>query len=772
MYLKRLEINGFKSFAQKTVLDFLPECEVGEDASSRRCGITAIVGPNGSGKSNVADAIRWAIGEQSAKQLRGKKSEDVIFAGSSTKARLGQASVSLSFDNHDQRIPLEFNEVTVTRRLYRSGESEYLINGARARLMDVVDLLAKAGIGKDSHCVITQGMSDSVLHATPLERRAIIEEAAGVKPYQIEKERSLRKLESTRENLAQVRLLVREIEPHLKNLKRQAERASQARELADTLRRKQMTLYGLEWRAFEGERQTAREALGVLEREVSELEKRSAELEEAFSREAERVEDQSLERTIESELARLRDEDNQALRELTLTEGRLEMEREKRAPREIIESIPVDLQYVRERLSEVREAQATLIERLTVVEDLSELQELRELARVIETRLHELHEDAGQGTKVTKRTVTLEGEALAESDRRLRELEAAEAKHRATLETTQSKISEQAGALEAARAAAKAARENFFRLEHEARTAQSTLNTLKDRLNETRVTLARAEVHEEDLRRLVSEELHSRPEELIVDGEFSSLSKERLEKDVLRLKVQLEEVGGIDPLVTQEYTETEERYAFLTQESADLEQACLSLEKVVAEMDQKISSAFESAFDSINRHFEKYFKLIFNGGRAELSRVNIRSRARSKEEGLGEGEEEGLEPEEGLVQVGVDITACPPGKKIASLSMLSGGERSLTSLALLFAIIAHNPPPFAVLDEVEAALDEANSRRFSRLLQEFSGRTQFVAITHNRETMREASLLYGVTMGEDGVSKILSVRLDQIGQGGKVTASV
>lgn len=771
MYLKRLEINGFKSFANRTVLDFLPECEVGEDTASRRCGITAIVGPNGSGKSNVADAIRWAIGEQSAKQLRGKKSEDVIFAGSSTKARLNQASVSLSFDNHDQRLPLEFNEVTVTRRLYRSGESEYLINGSRARLMDVVDLLAKAGIGKDSHCVITQGMSDSVLHATPLERRAIIEEAAGVKPYQIEKERSLRKLESTRENLAQVRLLVREIEPHLKHLKRQAERASQAKEMADTLRRKQMTLYGREWQAFEAERTDARAALGTLEREVEGLERRSAEVEAALAEESRRVEDQSLERTIESELARLHEEDNRALRELTLTEGRLEMEREKRAPREVVESVPVDLRYVRERLAEVREAQAKLIERLATVEDLSELQELRELARVIETRLSELHEDAGQGSKTVKRVLSLEGEALAESDRRLRELETAEAAHRAVLKDTQAKLAEQSSALLLARAAAKAARENFFRLEHEARTTQSTLNTLKDRLNETHVTLARAEVHEEDLRRLVSEELHMRPEELVPDAALVDLPKERLEKDILRLKVQLEEIGGIDPLVTQEYTETEERYAFLSHESEDLERAVLSLEKVIEEMDQKIASAFESAFESINAHFAQYFKLIFNGGRAELAKVRIQSRTRTRNEEEGDTDEEvpGAE-DEGLVQVGVELSACPPGKKIANLSMLSGGERSLTSLALLFAIIAHNPPPFAVLDEVEAALDEANSRRFSRLLQEFSGRTQFVAITHNRETMREASLLYGVTMGEDGVSKILSVRLDQVGQGGKVSA--
>jgi chromosome segregation protein len=216
MFLKRIEIVGFKSFARKTVLEFSGE--------SGCFPVTAIVGPNGSGKSNVADAIRWAIGEQSSKHLRGKKGEDVIFAGTDKKSRLGSASVSLFFENHDERIPIEYPEVTVTRRLYRNGESEYLVNGAAVRLLDVIDLLAKASIGRDSFSVITQGMSDAALSASPIERRSMLEEAAGVKQYRIEKDRALRKLLNTRQNLDRVDALTREIEPHLKNLRREAKR--------------------------------------------------------------------------------------------------------------------------------------------------------------------------------------------------------------------------------------------------------------------------------------------------------------------------------------------------------------------------------------------------------------------------------------------------------------------------------------------------------------------------------------------------------------------
>jgi chromosome segregation protein len=253
MFLRRVEISGFKSFANRTVLDFAPEGKLPEGVSR---GITAIVGPNGSGKSNVADAIRWTIGEQSSKNLRGKKSEDVIFAGTAKRSKIGTASVTLFFENHDHRIPLEYDEVSITRKLHRSGESEFLINGAKVRLLDIADLLAKAGIGKDSYSVVTQGMSDAALNATPADRRSMFEDAAGVKQYQIQKERALRKLVSTKENLVRVDSLLAEIEPHLKMLKRQAERAAQGKDVAERLLSKQIDLYGFLWHSFQSEKGT------------------------------------------------------------------------------------------------------------------------------------------------------------------------------------------------------------------------------------------------------------------------------------------------------------------------------------------------------------------------------------------------------------------------------------------------------------------------------------------------------------------------------------
>ncbi len=762
MYLKKLEINGFKSFANKTTLDFLPECNI---ADGGKCGITAIVGPNGSGKSNVADAIRWVIGEQSSKNLRGKKSEDLIFAGTDKKGRLGAASVTLYFDNSDKRIPIEFAEVSISRKVFRSGESEYLINGSRVRLMDIVDLLAKAGIGKDSYCVITQGMSDAVLNATPSERRTIFEDAAGVKQYQIEKERALRKLESTRENLVRVDALTTEIEPHLKNLRRQAEKASQGKDVALKLHEKQLLLYSYLWESFQGERGNLSKERDTVQKQVFDIEVETNTLQKEVAEVSRAMENQSEEETLNQELAKLREEGNALLRDRSIVEGKIEIEKEKQKEQEVVRVIPVDLNYVRQALAEIHEHQGELISRIQNAEKLEDLQDIREFAQVIKQKLHDLDEKAGHGSVEEKKMLSLPPEEKKASDERMAQYESEKKAFNTKLEQLQKLLSQKENDLHTLRETSRMSRETFFAKEKLWREKEQELTKLKDALNEVKVRLARVEVREEDLVSMVREELQMNVDDLKYDG--SAVEKEKLEREIARLKVEVEHIGTIDPLIVEEYQETEERFQFLTRESADLKQAIESLRVVVKEMDQKIDDVFQDAFKEIRKKFEAYFKIIFGGGKAELNMIKIKRRKNAEEE---ENEEEESEEEE-TDEVGIEIFACPPGKKITNLSMLSGGERSLTSLALLFAIISHNPPPFAVLDEVEAALDEANSRRFSKMLQELSDHTQFIAITHNRQTMEQAGLLYGVTMGQDGVSQLLSIRLDQIGQNGRVLSA-
>ena len=767
MYLKKLEMSGFKSFANKTALDFLPDCEISHEG---KCGITAIVGPNGSGKSNVADAIRWAIGEQSLKNLRGKKSEDVIFAGTDKKTRLGTASVSLYFDNSDKKIPIEFAEVSITRKIYRSGESEYLINGAKVRLLDIVDLLAKAGIGKDSYCVITQGMSDAVLNATAGERRSIFEDAAGVKQYQIEKERALRKLESTKENLVRVDSLLLEIEPHLKNLRRQAEKASQEKEITERLLSKQLLLYGFLWHNFKEERSVLLSERDGVQKQIFDLEVAVNTLAREVNQASEMMGDQSKEEEVAKSINLLRDESNILLRNRSVIDGKIDIEKEKQKSEEVIRVIPVDLLYVQKSLEEIRAHQEELIKRIQNVEKLEDLQDIREFAQVIKQKLFDLHSKAGDGSVKEKKIISLPDAEKKISDEKIHSLTAEKEEINKRLIVIHTSLEEGEKMLQSLREASRVGRETFFAKEKEWREKEHLLTRLKDTVNEVKVRLARVEVREEDLVNLVKTELSMSVDDLTYDN--TPVEKERLEREIYRLKMEVEHIGTIDPLIVEEYEETEKRFAFLTRESTDLKQAIESLRSVTKEMEMKIDKEFHDAFKEIKKKFEEYFKIIFGGGKAEIEIVKLKKYSRQREgEGSGDaGDEEGSDSAEENSELGIEIFACPPGKKITNLSMLSGGERSLTSLALLFAIISHNPPPFAVLDEVEAALDEANSRRFSSMLRELSNHTQFVAITHNRQTMAQANLLYGVTMGADGVSQLLSIRLDQVGDGGKLKA--
>jgi len=246
MHLQKLDIVGFKSFADKTGLDFLPPMKESK-------GITAIVGPNGSGKSNVADAIRWVLGEQSVKTLRGKKSQDVIFSGSEKRSRSGFAESSITLNNEDGKLPIESSEVSITRRIYRDGESEYLINKSKVRLTDIQLLLAQAQFGARTYSVIGQGMVDSILVASPQERKEFFDEAAGVRQYQLKRHQAVNKIDSSRENLAQAEMLLNEIEPRLRSLSRQVKRLEEKDSLEEELHAVTHDYYSRVWCELKGQ---------------------------------------------------------------------------------------------------------------------------------------------------------------------------------------------------------------------------------------------------------------------------------------------------------------------------------------------------------------------------------------------------------------------------------------------------------------------------------------------------------------------------------------
>lgn len=748
MYLKRLEISGFKSFANKTVLDF-PH------------NVTSVVGPNGSGKSNVADSIKWVLGEQSMKSLRGKKSEDVIFNGSDKKAKMSVATASLIFDNRDRKMPLDLDEVYITRKLFRNGEGEYLINKDKVRLSDIIDLLARSGISQRGYCVINQGMADSILVASPAERMVIFEEATGVRKFQIKKEQTIKKLEATKKNLDRVTELLVEIEPHLNLLKRQAARAEKRGETEEELRREQRSYYDHIWRDLiksnAGYKKDEEALIFQIENNTQEVERIKKELAEN------NVDNESYDETFE-ELQKksnaFQQELNEFQKQFSIAEGRIEIEREKKEKAKRPEFKPINLGYVKDKISKIIEEYNIFIGKLSVIKDMDELEDVRKETAVVKSDIDSLFAEIQEGRVCLKGEESFDDTELRGFEKEREEIVVRIESVRQNYEAVRSQVTE-------LNRSEQEKRQSFFRLEKELQARQEEINRFKDNLNRINIEVAKFEVRKEDIAGEIKTELgEDAPilekigkNELIEIGEDQGyFNREGAEIKIRRLKNQLEQIGGIDPLIMDEYKETQQRFEFLSNQSRDLAEASESLKKVIAELDEKVEKMFKLSFKSINDEFDRYFKIIFGGGKAGLA---IKYEEEKNEEGE-EAEDKEVAVKEGKKKIaGIEISAIPPGKKINNLSMLSGGERALTSIAILFAIIAHNPPPFSVLDEIDAALDEANSFRLSRIIKEIADKTQFIIITHNREMMNQADVLYGVTMQDDGVSKIVSVKLDE-----------
>ena len=777
MYLKKLELSGFKSFAEKTSFDF-------------GRGMTAIVGPNGSGKSNISDAMRWVLGEQSLKSLRGKKSEDVIFTGSDKKTRSNMASVSLYFDNQDGRMPVDYQEVIISRKLFRNGESEYLINNNKVRLLDIVDLLTKSGVGQKGYCVINQGMADAILRATPAERMAIFEEATGVRPYQIKKEQSLNKLESTQQNLTRITDLLKEIEPRLNSLRRQANKAQKREKVEKELKILQKNLYGYLWQKLKSDEASSEIIKKEIEEKIFRAEKEMNEVKNKLSKNEENDKtNQGEYENFQKELEAAREKINFFQRNLSIADGRIEIEKEKMEKLKSPEETPINLAYVKEKISSFYNTFENLFDLILKSDKPNDLDNLRKKARETKKLLENILEEIKSG-KIKMEVGKLENRKL-EIGTAFNKLNLEKEKIEGELKKREEKYLKIKNKITELNLANRERRKSFFEMEKELREKQDKLNQLKNDYNSVRIDLAKFEVRREDLKAEITSELGSDPvpnfttnnngkETALGNSGHLSVNKqshkimngagiEETKSKIRKLKYQLEQIGGIDPLVMDEYQETKERFEFLSGQSRDLTEASESLRKIIKELDKKIEKIFNESFKNISREFSKYFKIVFGGGKASL-KIKY---TQNKKEGLEEDNSEDIGNGDAISRVstntnienkkigGIEISAVPPGKKITNLSMLSGGERALVSLAVLFAIVANNPPPFSMLDEIDTALDEANSARLGKIVKELSDKTQFIMITHNRAIMENAEILYGITMQDDGVSKILSLKLEK-----------
>jgi chromosome segregation protein len=753
MYLKKLETTGFKSFANKTVLDF-PR------------GVTAIVGPNGSGKSNIADAVKWVLGEQSMKSLRGKKGEDVIFTGSDKKAKMSAAVVSLFLDNSDKKIPIDYEEVVITRKLFRNGDSEYLINKSRVRLSDIIDLLARSGVSQRGYCVINQGMADSILSATPAERMVIFEEATGVRRFQIKKQQTLNKLEATKRNLQRVTDLLNEIEPRLTSLRRQASRAQKRGEVEQGLKAEQEKLFSNIWFNLNRNNKKYYSQREELEKNIGEYSKKIAEIKNNLSKSENNNDTYSAEfARLQKEADSLQEIINDFQKNLSIIEGRIQIEKEKEEKLKSSEHLPINLGYVKEKLSDIISIYTKFFNMIEKLSSLESIKSIREEGIKVKNNVENLLKEVKEG-KVSQFDKEVEFD-----NSNLKKLKADEAVTLDKIHEYNKEYDQIKNRIYELNKKEQDKRQIFFRLEKELQIKQDEINKFKDNLNQTNIELAKFEVRKEDLLNEIKDEfkndefmdnLQNGKIEQIQEGEY--FNQEECRSKIRKLKFQLEQIGGIDPLIVEEYEETQSRFEFLSTQSEDLLKASNSLREVIKELDEKIEKIFKSSFKKINEEFDRYFKIIFGGGKAGLSiKYSV---LKEKEEENAEDEENGEKSVEEMEQqqriAGIEINAVPPGKKISSLDMLSGGERALASIAILFAIISNNPPPFSVLDEIDAALDEANSARLSDIIKDISSKTQFIMITHNREMMQQAGVLYGVTMHDDGVSKIISLKLEEM----------
>jgi chromosome segregation protein len=926
VFLKSLEIFGFKSFADRTKVDFSE-------------GISALLGPNGCGKSNVVDAIKWVVGEQSARSLRAESMEDIIFNGTETRKALNVAEVTLTITNDKGVLLLDVPEVAIKRRLYRTGESEYFINNQPAKLKELRELFWDTGIGKSAYSVMEQGRIDQILSSKPEERRYLFEEAAGITKHKARSREAELKLDRTEENMRQVDGILGEVKRSHDTLKTQSEKTLAYRSLREDIFSAELDLHLLRLRGFVNDKDRRDTELGTRTTERNSLKAQidgiNLSLEENLdivnSMEAKLVDVQKTvyglavervgkekERKLLSERvadakakidqARLKlralaekieglhedeDEKNEILRghkgriteiekNIQGFEGSIRSAEERIGANETImakaeaDIVAFDSELVTAQaeldavtedivseldarlkdsgysVNERRVAEeaidqliAGIIARLSgkaaILEDLARLKdyganEARTLIENASTAMAEASERARElkdrYEAYRKATPSFIDEFLSPEgiitkkravDALMASIKEGVTERRTKIATARDENRELLLRVDEYRKTLEELRGNRIRMQTQVQAAEESLSMIRREIasqegyyreldNEASLELRRLAEAEEDL--------------LSIDGEIADIEKrgrdlsaelDRLEKDIaiknsdlgkrqveLKKKIdklgmlqidlerlhlglaqteteirnvkdnfreqygreliefeermyelrtqasdlrdrlnerkqKLKDLGSVNLMAPEEYAEVKERYEFLSSQLGDLQQARDDLRRITQEIRDESAEMFLSTYNRVKKNFHNMFRRLFGGGRGELRLID---------------------PDH-VLESGIEIYAQPPGKKLENITLLSGGEKSLTAIALLLATYMVRPSPFCFLDEIDAALDEQNVVRFVNLLREFSKTSQFIVITHNKKTVAGADTLLGVTMEESGVTKVIAVRLER-----------
>ena len=751
--LKRLELSGFKSFAKKTTLDFTHP-------------VVSIVGPNGSGKSNIVEAFRFVLGEQSMKSMRGRAGSDLIFKGSKHISKQQRASVTITFDNskkifnlsgdNKESINLDFDEISISREVFADGGNKYKINGSEVRLRDVNEVLSSVHIGASGHHIISQGQADRILNSNTRERREMIEDALGLKVYQYRLRDSEKRLEKTEVNIKEVKSLRKEIAPHLRFLKKQVEKIEAAKDMREELSAKYEIFLSQEDFYIKDHGEKLQQEKSDLEKEIEILEKKkSSILDQEENGELERYKKQIS--GLDEELRDIEKTKQDLTHKLGRTEGMIEFQERVSKKEKKIESGSINMS--RNDLSSFANELLVFVDSALGKKDISAITPLLERVRMHVADFVSRFESK----EVEDEEIQSDGEDLKDLQKmrdhvrnELNRFEKEENVLREKIshfEKVMKDFSQERSMDEKKKFDLEMSRRDLLNKKQIIDLSIGEIDRLKsrfeDELREGQVLVGM------DIKNFQNHELTLEEKDVSKDRD----SQEKTRKEIERIKIKLEEsgiLGGVSE-VMKEFEETTERDAFLMAELEDLEKSLDQVIELIHDLKLRLDHEFKTGIDKINKQFKEFFSLMFGGGNAFLSLIVQKPRRKKNEEGGYIEEEDG----DGRIEHGVDINVSLPKKKVKDLQMLSGGERSLTSIALLFAMSQVKPPPFMVLDETDAALDEANSRRYGDMIENLARYSQLVVVTHNRETMSRANVLYGVTLGIDESSKILSIRLGE-----------
>ena len=808
MKFKKIEITGFKSFFDKTHFYI-------ED------GLTGIVGPNGCGKSNIVESLKWCMGETSAKSMRGSGMEDVIFAGTSNRPSKNIAEVSIQIENNNKDGPMQYNdldEIIVTRRIEIDKGSKYFINQKEVRARDAQTFFADLSTGAHSPSLISQGRIGSLVTSKPAERRAVLEEAAGISGIHARREEAEARLEATENNLKRADELKRQQEKQLDSLRKQAEEATRYKDISREIKSIEAGLYYLKLTEIEKDKSEITEKLNEQDDELSavkidlshnnqmleEENKRLAPLRDRRMENLARLQKLNLEMTnLEEEASRIKDLQIKLQKSLETLD--LDLQREK--------SISLDSSLNEKRIfgekNELLKTEKELSQ--TEVKSQSELNlsksSLQQLRDQLDKIINEIESYIDSDKKLTKdlfqrlksivNQITSSQEQYAlvygknesiksdsikrreriknidvelenwknlktNSDRMIDELN--ERKNKIILEINENqknpeKIANNKGQniqnIENTKKRSEELNEELNKAEEKYNLINQNLKEIQEKFSILRENKARSEATIEGIDKRKKDLVYSIKNDLQIDNETNLLSisnlngltpenypsLEKQESLLEKIKKQREALGSVNLRADEETKKYQDEIKKMEDDRADLYSAIVKLKASIDELNQKGREKLLEAYEKVNRKFNEVYTKLFNGGTAKLELVDS----------------------DDPLEAGLEMLVSPPGKRLQSITLLSGGEQALTALSLIFAVFLVNPSPICVLDEVDAPLDDSNVTRFCTLLDELTKITQtrFIIITHHALTMSRMHRLYGVTMPEKGVSQLVAVDVEK-----------